>query len=141
MDAYSRKRQIHTNRTTSYNVVAADDTTSMNNMIAVRSANFQLFIQRIRFAPTTYSAKTLTFQDDAGTPVPIGLMSIPAAAGTTGGDDQFLLDYGADGAPLTAGKNLDVVASAAGVAGRLIIEAYEKPVSGALNLGVAASVQ
>ena len=38
------------------------------------------------------------------------------------------------GTPLTLGKNLDVVPSAAGVAGRLHIEAYEK-LEGAVAVG------
>lgn len=108
-------------------IVAADQSAQHADIITPKSANHRIYVQRIVFAPTTYSAKTLTFQDDAGTPVPIGHMSIPAAAPTTGGDtDMFVIDYGPTGTPLTKGKNLDVIISAAGAAGRLHIEAYEK---------------
>lgn len=139
-DAYLRHRQWYTDKSKTYNLLAADTTTELNNIVAVKTTNHQLFIQRIIFSPTTYSAKTLGFQDDAGTPVPIGLMSIPAAAVTTGGyTDQYILDYGPAGMPLTAGKNLDGVLSGAGPAGPIRIEAYERIVSGALNTGTAAA--
>jgi hypothetical protein len=139
---YLQLRRENENKSKTYQMAAADTSTQTDNMIAVKSANHQLFIQRIRFFPTTYSAVTFTFRDDAGTPVPIGFMSIPATAPTTGGDtDMYLLDYGPEGTPLTAGRNLDVVLSAAGAAGRLVIEAFQKIVSGALNTSVASSGQ
>lgn len=108
-------------------IVAADQSAQHADVITPKSANHRIYVQKITFSPTTYSAKTITFQDDAGTPVPIGHMSISAAAPTTGGDTcQYILDYGPTGTPLTKGKNLDVILSAAGAAGRLHIEAYEK---------------
>lgn len=139
---YLRIRRENQSKLTHFDVTTASDTTALNNVVAVKSANHQLFVQRIKFFPTTYAAKTFTFQDDAGSPVPIGFMSIPAAAPTTGGQtDYYELDYGPEGTPLTAGKNLDVVISATGAAGRLVIEAYQKVVSGSINTGVAASGQ
>lgn len=137
-DAYRRQRQLFTNRSRNYQMVAADTSTELNNLIAVRSASYQLFIQRITLKPTTYSAQNIKFQDDANTPVPIGIISVAAAAPTTGGDaGTQLLDYGPEGKALTAGKNLDGIVSAAGIAGALDIECYERPVSGALNANTA----
>jgi len=42
------------------------------------------------------------------------------------GGNHLILDGGAEGVPLTLGKNLDIVASAAGVAGSLIVEGYQR---------------
>lgn len=137
---YLRIRRENENKSTAVNVATGD--TSKDNIVAVKSANHQLFIQRIKFFPVTYAAKTWTFQDDAGTPVPIGFISIPAAAPTTGGQTAFYdLDYGPEGVALTAGKNLDLAMSAGGASGKLVVEAYQKIVSGNLNTGVAASGQ
>lgn len=112
------------NKTVSRTILAADTSAAHADIITPKSANHTIYIQRISFAPTTYAAQTLTFRDDAGTPVEIGFMSIPAAAPTTG-ICQYVIDYGPQGTPLTKGKNLDVIISAAGPAGRLVVEAYE----------------
>lgn len=110
-------------------IVAATDYSAGNgtSILAVKNANYTLFIQRITFAPTTYAAKTWTLQDNAGTPVPIGIISVPAAAPTTGGEtDTFVFDFGGLGTALTEGVDLLLKMSAAGAAGRIHIEAYQK---------------
>lgn len=110
-------------------ILAATDYSAGNgtSVVSVKNVNYTLFIQRIVFSPTTYAAKTFTFQDNAGTPVPIGFMSIPAAAPTTGSDqDQFNLDYGPTGVALTEGVDLLMKMSATGAAGILHIEGYVK---------------
>lgn len=112
------------NKTVSRTVLAADTSAEHADVIAPKSALHTIYIQRISFAPTTYAAQTLTFRDGAGTPVVIGHMSIPAAAPTTG-VCQYVIDFGPEGTPLTIGEELDVIFSAAGPAGRLVIEAYE----------------
>lgn len=106
-----------------YDLAAA--TSGTVEMKAVRSANHCLHIRHIIIGVTTYSAKTLTFQDDAGTPVPIAHFSIPSAAPTGGGPQEYRIDFSGSGTPLTTGKNLDLVLSGAGVAGRIHIEGYE----------------
>jgi hypothetical protein len=73
------------------------------------------------FTPTTGVAQTITFQDDAGTPVPIA----KTVASPTQGE-SYIFDFGPEGIPLTAGKNLDMVLSAAGLAGSIHIEGYQK---------------
>jgi hypothetical protein len=124
---YNFYQRRYASKSISRNIVAADTSTEHADIIVPKSANHQIWVQRIFFNPTTYSAKTFTFQDDAGTPVPLGHMSIPAAAPTTGGQtDQYFLDFGPEGVALTTGKNLDLIISAAGAAGKLRIEAYEK---------------
>lgn len=104
-------------------LAATDDQT---DLLTPKSANHRIFIQKIEVSITTYSAKTWTFRDDAGTPVEIAHLSIPASAPTAGGDSGTIVwDFGPKGTPLTTGKNLDLEMSAAGAAGRIHIEAYE----------------
>ena len=108
-----------------YDLLAAE-AGPVGNILVPKSANHQIFIQHIVVSVTTYSAKTITFQDDAGTPVPIAHFSIPAAAPTGGGNQEYRIDFTGDGSPLTLGKNLDIVLSGAGVAGRIHVESYQK---------------
>lgn len=101
---------------------AADDFTSTGaDFIAVKSANHRIYVQRIVVDVTTTAAQTIDFKDDAGTPVLIAALIVSAAKGR-----QVLLDAPGKGVPLTLGKNLDIVASAAGVAGTLYVECYQK---------------
>lgn len=106
-------------------IVAADDTTALNNLIVVKSTAHAIVVQKLTFHETTESnGKTLTFQDDASTPVLLGkYFSVTAAAGIP---KSFVGDYGPRGYQLTTGKNFDVVVSAAGMAGALHVEYYQK---------------
>ena len=121
---YISFQMINSRRTTDIDLAAGDATKA--GIVTPSTANHKLYIQLIVFVPSTYSAKTLTFRDSAASPVPIGLISIPAAAPTTGGDVGFRLDFGPTGVALTTGKNLDIILSGAGAAGRIHVEAYEK---------------
>lgn len=112
--------------------LAAGDT-GKNDVLAVKSANHQLWVQKITYNPVTVAAQAVTFQDDAGTPVKIGV--IPASQAT-----PITLDFGPKGVALTAGKNLDI-SNTAGPAAQIHIEAYEKIVSGAISTGTAAASQ
>lgn len=120
--------------------LAAATAGPVENLVAPKNANYQVFIQHIIVSVTTYAAKTMTFQDDAGTPVPIAFFSVPAAAPTGGGNQEYRVDFLGDGTPLTAGKNLDLVLSGAGVAGRIHISGYQKLV-GPINANAGASLQ
>ena len=99
-----------------------DFTTTGLDFIAVKNANYQIFIQKVLVNVSTVAAQTLTFQDDAGTPVVIGVLPASAARG-----NHIIVDGGAEGIPLTLGTNFEIVASAAGVAGSLIVEGYQRP--------------
>ena len=118
----------YTQKCTDANILATTDYSAGNGtaVLSAKSANHQLFIQKISVSVTTYSAKTWTFQDSAGTPVPGAVGSIPAAAPTTAGDAQFVWDFGPKGWPLTIATNLLLKMSAAGAAAQVHIEAYEK---------------
>lgn len=139
-EAYLKHRQWYTNKSVRRQIVAADDSTSLGNLIAPKTANHQLFIQRIHFYETTESnGKNLTFTDDNTTPLVLGkYFSITLAAGIS---KSLELDFGPEGIALGAGKNLDVTVSAAGIAGSLMVEAYERIVTGAIHTGLAASAQ
>lgn len=97
-------------------VLAATDS-GKDNVIVVKSANHQLFIQKISYSVVT-AGTAVTFQDDNGTPVKIAV--VPASQAS-----PVLFDFGPKGRALTVGKNLDI-SNAAGPAGDIHIEAYEK---------------
>ena len=101
--------------------VAAADTATIDNLVAPRNTKWTVFIQRILLAVTTDAAQTLTFQDDAGTPVVIGKSKSAPGLGVF-----VVADYGPKGIALTEGKNLDVVISGAGLGCKISVEAYQK---------------
>lgn len=88
------------------------------DIATVSKTNRTLYVQRVTFTPTTVAAQAITLQDDNGTPKPIAL--IPASQAT-----PYIIDYGPEGVPLTAGKNLDA-SNVAGPAGIFTVEAYQK---------------
>jgi hypothetical protein len=118
------KKQFADKTITRY-ILATDTSTELDNLITPKSANHQLYIQKITFYETTESnGKSLAFQDDSSTVKGLGkYSSVTAAAGVP---KSFVGDYGPEGAPLGVGKNFDVIVSAAGIAGVLHVEAYER---------------
>lgn len=106
-------------------ILAADTSTQLDNLIVPKSANHALVIQRLTFYETTESTgKSLTFQDDSSTAIVLGkYFSVTAAAGIP---KSLVLEFGPTGYQLGTGKNFDVIVSAAGIAGALHVEAYEK---------------
>lgn len=117
-------------------VVAAADTATLENVVAVKSANHTIYVQRIILSVITDAAQSLTFQDDAGTPV-----IIAKSAASPGLGVEVVADFGPKGYALTAGKNLDVVISGAGLACKVSIEAYEKLTAAAVAHTAGASLQ
>ena len=113
---YGHYRLFGTDKTT--DVVLAVGDAGKDNVITPKSANHQLFIQKITASIVTAAAQAITIRDDAGTPVVIDV--IPASQATS-----IILDYGPKGRALTVGKNLDIV-NTAGPAFDFHIEAYEK---------------
>ena len=127
-------REYNKDKSTQLIMLAATD--DQASFIAPKTANHRLFIQRIVCSITTYAAVTWTFQDSTGTPVPIYHISIPASAPTAAGDSSghFCIDFGAEGVGLTLGQGLTLNVSAAGAAGIVKVEAYER-----LGAAVAAA--
>ena len=117
---YGSYRAWNSDKSTTVIVLAADSATK-EDVLAVRNASHRLFVQRIIVNVTTDAAQTLTFQDDASTPIVVG-----KSASSPGLGIEIVADYGPQGLGLTVGKNLDVVISGAGLAGHISIEAYEK---------------
>jgi hypothetical protein len=111
-------------KTTDLTVLAATDDTTL---ITAHTANHTIYIQKISVSITTYSAKTWLFKDSATTPVEIAFCSISAAAVALKSESGTMdWDFGPTGTPLTMGKNFLLDMSAAGAAGRVHVEAYEK---------------
>lgn len=113
------------NPSKNYNFFILTSTTTIDNAISPKSANHQLWIQKLVFYETTESnGKSITFGDDSSTSKVLGVYnSVTAAAGVP---KSLVLDFGPTGIPLGVGKNLDITISAAGIAGALHIEAYER---------------
>jgi hypothetical protein len=121
---YAGYQNHYTNKSTDLSVLAATDDTTL---ITAKSAGHTIFVQKIVINITTYSAKTWLFKDSAGTPVEKALISIPAAAVALPSEsNSMVIDFGPKGTPLTEGKNLLLDVSAAGAAGTIHVEAYEK---------------
>ena len=123
---YLRRREFFRSISGSYHVAAAD-----TGVIALvpAIAKHTIFIQKIHSQVTTLAASELwTFQDGAGTPVPVAAGVSAAALGHA---DQ---DFGADGAPCTEGTAFNInITGATGAIGWVTWEGYAK-----LTLGAAA---
>lgn len=115
---YERFRRIHKAVSANLTILAGVDP-SASNIIAC-PANHTIFIQRIVIPITTDNAATLTFRDNAGTPVIIAVTKASPGIG------PIVHDFGADGIPLTEAKGLDLAASGAGLAGRVHVSGYAK---------------
>ncbi len=116
-------RASNRDKSTQLQVLAATGDTTF---IAPKSANHQIFVQKITVGITTYAAQTWTFQDTNGTPVPIYHISIPGAAVALPSESNGMtIDFGAKGFGLTIGASLALNVSAAGAAGAVTVEAYE----------------
>lgn len=132
-------RRWYADKSLDRNIAVGDGTAQLAAVLAPKNAGYQLWIQKITVSPTTYAAKTLTFQDTAGTPFVIGLISIPAAAPTTSGFQPYILDFGPKGIALTAGKSLDIVL-VAGLVASLHIEAYERTANAVINFNTIPDI-
>ena len=121
---YGHFQRMFPSKNVNVDLAAADS--GKNDIIAVRSANHQIYVQKISYNVITAAAQAVTFQDDAGTPVKIAV--VPASQAT-----PIVFDFGPEGVPLTIGKNLDI-SNTAGPAAKIHVEAYEK-----LAVAVAAA--
>lgn len=92
-------------------------------LITAIDSSHTIYLQRIIISITTDAAQTLTIQDTAGTP--FVACSIPASPGVSRWD----FDFGPKGVPITTGKNLQAVFSAAGLGGHIEWRAYQTPLT------------
>jgi hypothetical protein len=123
---YTSYQKWNTNKTTDFTLGTA--VAGQTSVIAVKSANHQLFIQKIIYGATTAAAQAVTFRD-SGVPLVIGI--VPASQAGT-----LTIDYGPRGIALAQGKNLDI-SNTAGPGATIHIEAYEKIVNAAINVNSA----
>lgn len=121
---YTKFRRHYQDVSTDFDLLASD--AGPDTLISARNKYYTIYVQRITVSVKTFAAHTLTFQDSAGTPVVIGVVSVPAAESTNPGLVQYELDFGEIGTPLTVADNLVLALSAAGVAARIHIDAYQR---------------
>ena len=112
-------RNTYRDASVSYTVVAATDYTTATAKITVLTGH-TIFIQKIAFNVTTDNAATQLFQDDATTPV------IATGVKASPGIGPLLYDFGAKGFALTEGKSFMHKMSGAGIAGTVVVEAYQR---------------
>lgn len=120
----------HKNVSTGYAFLAATDYSTAQSKIAGKTG-WTIYVVRIQLSKTTDASKVHTFQDSAGTPVPVAVGSP--------GLQPMLWEYGPDGFPLTEGKDFQHKMSAAGDAGTVTVTAYMRPTS-ALTANVAGTL-
>ena len=111
-------RKTHRDVSTELTMLAGTGDTTL---ITATSASHTIFVQRIIAYITTDAAQSWSFEDTAGTPVQVAVVT------TSPGDDtRWDFDFGEEGLPLTEGTNLNLNVSAAGLAGRIKVYAYQK---------------
>lgn len=103
-----------------YNLLTTDSGTK--TAVAAKTG-FTVFVQAIVCNFHTDAAQTLTFQDDAGTPVVIHKTRSSPGLGPV--DDS--VDFGPEGKALTADKGLNMVISGAGLGAAIKVIMYRKP--------------
>lgn len=110
-------RSCHQPFSVDVSVLAASDGTP--ELVAAQT-NYTIYVTHISVSTTTDNAATLTFQDDASTPLVIAKTKASPGLG------QQLWDFGEQGTALTVSKALDMAISAAGLAARVHVEGYRK---------------
>lgn len=123
-------RQHNRDVSTELTVTAATGDTVL---VTATTANHTIFVQCIIAYITTDAAQSWSFEDTAGTPVQVG--EIPASPGD---NTRWPFDWGAEGLPLTEGTNFNLNVSAAGLAGRIKVYAYQRLTS-AVAIGTTNS--
>jgi hypothetical protein len=98
-------------------------TAAYADVLTPKSANHQIYIQKMTLSITTHVADTYTIDDDGAGPVIATHLDVtPQAAGVP---SVVTWDFGPQGWPVTKGANVDVSHSSTGVA-ILHIEGYER---------------
>lgn len=123
---YNWYRRTYSGWSANANITAAEQTTTAAK--TVRSANHQLYIQKITLSITTHAnAKVaLTVQSSNGTPVVIASRTdLTAAAGVP---DTIVWDFGPEGHPIAVGESVNWLWSTggSGPVGKAHMEGYEK---------------
>jgi hypothetical protein len=119
-DQYSQYRRFYEDISVGLPILATDTT---KNIVTARGPLYTIFVQRISPRINGASAgKTWDVQDNNSTPISLtGPLACDIAP-----NDFGPIDFGAEGVPLTQGKNLRVVISAAGASGIISVSGYQK---------------
>jgi hypothetical protein len=115
MDGYKRERALFGDVSTSATYTAASTTATL---IAAKT-NFTIYVQRIIVWISTDAAQSWSFQDSSAKQC----ADVPSSPGDS---TRWDFDYGAKGFPLTESASLTATMSAAGLAGTVVVEAYQK---------------
>ncbi len=109
---------------------------TVHHLVAGRT-NYTVMVQKITvFYVTHANAKTITFQDTAGSPVPLGTLNdFTAGAGVS---DKIEIDFGPHGIAIASGKGFDVAGSSSGPVANVHAEGYMKLAS-VIDLTTASS--
>ena len=131
MSVYNRDHRTRFKDISGSSVLAAADNLSATarTLVALK-AGYTIFIQRISVNVITDNAATLTFKDNASTPVVI------AGTKASPGIGPILYDFGDEGVGLTEGKQFDLANSAAGLAAEIHWEGYLKPTGTLVPSGI-----
>ena len=119
-------RRVFRDESITYRLAAATDP-DRDPLIACQNSKHQLFIQKISVHVTTSAAQAITFQSGT-TSVVVAVLPASASAG----DEHVLIDL-EEGFALPAGEDLNVD-GAAGVAGLIHVQAYQRLAPGAVLL-------
>lgn len=118
---YLHYQSQHTKKVADVDILTG--TASYADVLAPKSANHQIFIQKITLSITTHVAGDVYLFDDDGAGPPIAAHTDAAAA--AGVLSVVTWDFGPVGRPITKGANIDVSHSSTGVA-VAHIEGYER---------------
>lgn len=97
-------------------------TQNYGDVLVPISSAWQLFVTKITLSITTHFAGTVTIDDDGAGPPIAAHTDAAAGAGVL---SVVHWDFGDKGRPITAGANVDVSQSAAGIVGVLHLEGYQ----------------
>jgi len=119
-DQYSQFRRFYEDISVGVPILTTDTT---KNLVVSRGPLYTMFIQKVEVRVNAgNTGKTWDVQDNNGTPISLtGVLSCDLAP-----NDFGPIDYGAEGMPITPGKNLRIVISAAGAGGIVTITGYQK---------------
>lgn len=118
MRQYKYVNKMHASANGQLNFSTAQTTVQLK---AVKDSSHTIYIQRVIVFIKTDAADSITFQDDSGTPVVVGVVT-----SSPGVDTRWDFDYGEQGIALTTGANFEAVFSAAGLAGTIVFYGYQK---------------
>jgi hypothetical protein len=116
MGDYTKNRVVFKDASTNLVVLAGTGDTTL---ITARNTSHTVFVQRIIAYITTNAAQSWSFEDSAG----FQIAEIPTSPGDS---TRWDFDFGPRGVPLTAGANFLLNVSAAGLAGHIEVDAYQR---------------